>query len=196
MSEQPPQDNNVTGMEPKSREENAPALFGFNRVTGLMNALGTIWIFALMILVNADIFGRDFLNAPIRGTTEITALSIVGIVFLQLAHTLWAGRLTRSDALLNVLMRKYPLIAHGMNALFHFLGAVLMAIIVKASIPYFNKALDIDEYVGAIGDFTAPTWPIRLIILIGGTATTLQFLLLSWNDLTLMKRQLSSGENS
>lgn len=196
MSDPAPQDDNVTGTEAESREAQAPALFGFNRVTGLMNALGTIWIFALMILVNADIFGRDFLNAPIRGTTELTALSIVGIVFLQLAHTLWAGRLTRSDALLNVLMRKYPLIAHAMNAVFHFLGAVLMAIIVKASLPYFNKALEIDEYVGAIGDFTAPTWPIRLIILVGGTATTLQFLLLSWNDMTKMKHHLSPGIKS
>ncbi len=191
MPDGKPHDDDVSRIEPESEDKRPPALFGFNRVTGLMNAFGTVWIFALMVLVNADIFGRDFLNAPIRGTTELTALSIVGIVFLQLAHTLWAGRLTRSDALLNILAARYPKVAALMNAVFHFMGAVLMLIIVKASFPYFNRALEIDEYVGAIGDFTAPTWPIRLIILVGGTATALQFLLLSWNDLFQMKRHFS-----
>jgi len=187
MPKQKSDDGDVSRITPESGGENTPAPFGFNRVTGLMNALGTIWIFALMILVNADIFGRDFLNAPIRGTTELTALSIVGIVFLQLAHTLWAGRLTRSDALINILITRYPKVANAMNAVFHILGALLMLVIVKASFPYFNRALEIDEYVGAIGDFTAPTWPIRLIILIGGTATAIQFLLLAWKDITQMK---------
>lgn len=183
MSQQKPESCIDLGLDEESGAEKAPALFGFNRLTGLLNAVGTVWIFALMILVNADIFGRNFLNAPIRGTTELTALSIVGIVFLQLAHTLWAGRLTRSDALLDILIVKRPKVAAALNMVFHAVGAVLMLIIFKASLPYFNRAVEIEEYVGAIGDFTAPTWPIRLIILIGSAATAVQFLLLTWSDI-------------
>lgn len=155
----------------------------FSRITAAMNAVGTVWIFALMVLINADIFGRGLFNAPVRGTTEIVSLSIVGIVFLQLAHTLWAGRLTRSEALLDVMARRAPRLRAAMLALFSLTGTVLMIVIVYASIPYLERALAIDEYVGAQGDFTAPTWPVRLIILIGCSAAAVQFLLMGLGHL-------------
>ncbi len=163
-----------------------PAATGFSRVTSWMNAVGTLWIFALMVLVNADIIGRDFFDAPVRGTTEMTAISIVGIVFLQLAHTLWAGRLTRSDALLGFLDRRKPRLSAGLRAAYNLTGAGLMAVIFTASLPYFQRALDIGEYIGAVGDFTAPTWPVRLIILIGSAATCIQFALLAWREVRTM----------
>ena len=52
---------------------------------GIMNAIGTLWIFMLMLLISADVLGRELLGTPIRGVTEIISLSIVAIVFLQLA---------------------------------------------------------------------------------------------------------------
>lgn len=157
-------------------------VLGFHRLTGVMNAVGTVWIFALMVLINADVIGREAFDAPVRGVTELVSLSIVGIVFLQLAHTLHSGRVTRSDALLNRLKRARPRFAAGLEAGYHLTGAVLFAILFWASLPYFRKALEIDEYVGALGDFTAPTWPVRLIILIGSAATAVTFALLAWRD--------------
>ncbi|MCB2042563.1 MAG: hypothetical protein KDH48_18305, partial [Rhodoferax sp.] len=44
------------------------------------------------------------------------------------------------------------------------------------------EAIRIREYVGAIGDFTAPVWPVRLIMLIGLSATLITFVLLAWAD--------------
>ena len=41
-----------------------------------------------MVLINSDVIGRNLFNAPILGVPEMTSLSIVGIVFLQLADTL------------------------------------------------------------------------------------------------------------
>ena len=72
---------------------------GFQRLTQALNALGTLWIVALMLLINADVLGRDLLGTPVRGVTELVSLSIVGIVFLQLADTLATGRMTRADAI-------------------------------------------------------------------------------------------------
>jgi len=145
----------------------------------VMNALGSVWIAALMVLINADVFSREALTAPIRGVSELVALSIVGIVFLQIAHTLWSGRITRSDSLLDRLMKARPGIGHGLDCLFNLAGAAVMAILCRASWLYFLRAWTDDEYVGALGDFTAPTWPIRLIILIGSGATSLTFLALA-----------------
>ena len=162
----------------------------FDRLTGVLNAIGTAWIFVLMVLINAVIFGREAFDAPVRGVTEIVSMSIVAIVFLQLAHTLWAGRITRSDTLITRLIRRLPRLGHALQALYHLTGAVLFAIIFQASLPYFTKALEIDEYVGAAGDFTAPVWPVKLIILIGCAATVVQFLLLAWADARRVWRPL------
>ncbi len=40
-----------------------------------------------MCLICADVAGRYFFNAPIFGVTEIVEISIVAIVFAQLADT-------------------------------------------------------------------------------------------------------------
>ena len=52
----------------------------FGRLVGGMNALGTVWIIGLMLLINSDILARGALNAPIAGVAELVSFSIVGIV--------------------------------------------------------------------------------------------------------------------
>ncbi|MCW0236583.1 MAG: TRAP transporter small permease [Ferrovibrio sp.] len=154
----------------------------FSRLLGAMNALGTVWIFLLMVLINADILGRELFSAPVRGTTELLSLSIVGIVFLQLGHTLMVGRMTRSDMVIENLLTLRPRIGRGLQGLFNLLGVLFLAVIFWGSIAPFKEAIEIGEYVGAAGDFTAPTWPIRLLILIGSAATGLQYLVMAWQD--------------
>jgi TRAP-type mannitol/chloroaromatic compound transport system permease small subunit len=154
----------------------------YARLLGAMNALGTVWIFLLMVLINSDILGRELFSAPVRGTTELLSLSIVGIVFLQLGHALMSGRMTRSDMVIENLLVYRPRAGRGLQGVFNFLGAVFLAIIFWGSIDPFLEAIEIGEYVGAAGDFTAPTWPIRLLILIGSAATGVQYLIMAWQD--------------
>lgn len=154
----------------------------FARCLGAMNALGTVWIFALMVLINSDILGRELFGTPVRGTTELIALSIVGIVFLQLGHTLLVGRMTRSDMFIDTLLQKAPRTGRLLQGIYHLAGAVLLALIFWGSISLFQDAIEIGEYVGAIGDFTAPTWPVRLLILVGSAATGLQYVVLTARD--------------
>ncbi len=154
----------------------------FSRLLGAMNALGTVWIFLLMVLINSDILGREVFNAPVRGTTELLALSIVGIVFLQLGHALMSGRMTRSDMVIENLLTLKPRLGRALQGFFNLLGVVFHVIIFWGSLALFEEALEIGEYVGAAGDFTAPTWPIRLLILIGAAATGLQYLIMAWQD--------------
>ena len=90
-----------------SDNETAPAIsrrrwFSYQAIISVMNSIGTAWVFVLLIIINLDIGGRALFNHPIRGVPEIVALSIVACVFLQIAHTLKVGRLTRSDILLNL----------------------------------------------------------------------------------------------
>ncbi|MBS4048363.1 MAG: TRAP transporter small permease [Alphaproteobacteria bacterium] len=154
----------------------------YARLLGAMNALGTVWIFLLMVLINTDILGRELFSAPVRGTTELLSLSIVGIVFLQLGHALMSGRMTRSDMVIENLLIARPRIGRALQGVFNLLGVAFLVIIFWGSLALFEEALEIGEYVGAAGDFTAPTWPIRLLILIGSAATGLQYLIMAWQD--------------
>ncbi|RJR41593.1 MAG: TRAP transporter small permease [Desulfobacteraceae bacterium] len=148
----------------------------FVNLVALMNSLGTGWIFVLLLLINADIISRTVFNSPVRGVTEIVGMTIVGCVFLQLAHALKVGRLTRSDIILARLERNRPQIRRALEAAYNLVGGFVLAILVVYSIPLFREAWTINEYEGAEGDFTAPVWPVKLIIVIGSLVAALQCL--------------------
>jgi TRAP-type C4-dicarboxylate transport system permease small subunit len=148
----------------------------FESVISVMNSIGTAWVFVILVLVNADVGGRTLFNRPIRGVTEIVSLSIVACVFLQLAHTLKVGRMTRSEVFLNWLGGPRAGLRRFLEGVYGLVGAVLMGLLFHASLPLFIEAWQIDEYVGAQGDFTAPTWPVKLVILVGCVAAGIQFL--------------------
>lgn len=172
--------------------------FGLHRLTQGLNALGTLIIIGLMLLINTDIVGRTGFDAPVRGVTELVSLSIVGIVFLQLADTLRSGRFTRADMLLDRLKRNRPVLAAVLQAIYHGLGALLMGIILWAAWPSLVESIRIREYVGALGDFTAPVWPVRLMMLVGLSVTALTFVLLASMDLRRARSlaQAASGVRS
>lgn len=157
---------------------------GFESIIRVMNSIGTAWVFVLLVLINLDIAGRAIFNSPLRGVPEIVAMSIVACVFLQIAHTLKVGRLTRSEVLLNFLHSRFPKLRQFCEGLYHLVGACLLAVLFSASIPLFTRAWRIGEYVGAEGDFMAPIWPVKIIILIGCAAGSLQFLTMAVRNFT------------
>ena len=56
-------------------------------VMGAANVVATLWILWLMVLIVSDVIGRETIGQPIAGVPEMVKFSIVGIVFLQIAHT-------------------------------------------------------------------------------------------------------------
>jgi TRAP-type C4-dicarboxylate transport system permease small subunit len=142
-----------------------------------LNMLGTVLIILLVVLINSDVVGRAFFGAPVSGVPEMVSLSIVAIVFLQIAQTVVVGRLTRSDALLNVVARKWPRVRQAMEVVFNLLAAGLLIILFSSSVSLFEKSWRKQTFIGSIGDFTAPVWPVKLLILVGCAALVLQFTL-------------------
>lgn len=165
-----------TGLKDEAgRQQSAPLRIFGQIVTG-MNATGSCWIVVLMLLINAEAIGRSAFNQPIIGVIEMIEISIVGIVFLQLADSLRVGVLTRSDGLFNQVMARKPAIGHVMGIITSLLGALLMGLILFGSVPYFLDEWTNDHYKGVKGMFTAPLWPITLIILVAIIITMIQFL--------------------
>jgi TRAP-type mannitol/chloroaromatic compound transport system permease small subunit len=159
-----------------------PQPFGFHHLTSALNAIGTVWIFAIMILMTADVFGRNLFNTPIRGVIEIVSLSIVSIVFIQLADTLRTGKFTRADAVLGALLLQRPMLGRFLQGVFHLAGAALLTTICFASWSLLAESWQNGEYLGAIGDFQAPVWVMRAVIVFGSACTAVTFLLLAFAD--------------
>ncbi len=158
------------------RERSAP-LRVFGWIVGGMNATGSCWIMVLVVLINVEAIGRSAFNQPIIGVIEMIEISIVGIVFMQLADSLRRGVLTRSDGLFNQVMSRAPTAGHVMGAVTSLLGAVFMVLVLWGTVPYFVDSWERDYYVGIEGMFTAPVWPVALIIIIAITVTMIQFLI-------------------
>lgn len=157
----------------------ASGLFGVVRrmidhVTMALNVVGTLLIIAIMVLVNADVIGRGMFNLPISGVPEMVSMSIVAIVFLQVAQTFRMGRLTRTEALLGSIEKRSPRLRAAIEFVFCAGAIALMLQLLEASWPLFVKSWERNTYEGTIGDFTAPIWPVKLIILIGCTALLVQ----------------------
>ena len=144
-------------------------------LTSALNLCGSALILAIMVLICADIIGRSAFEAPISGVPEMVTLSIVAIVFLQAPQAVRMSRLTRSDAFPDFLAARAPRIAGLLEALYDLLGLLIMGAVLQASWPLFLKAWKRDTFVGAVGDFMAPVWPVKLIILIGCAMLMLRF---------------------
>src|SRR5687767_15923835 len=95
---------------------NATAPRFFPALVGVLNAAGVVWVFALMFLISADITARTVFEDPIAGVTEMVSLSLVGCVFLQLAHAVLRGRLMRVDMFLAPLALRAPAAASAWHA--------------------------------------------------------------------------------
>jgi TRAP-type mannitol/chloroaromatic compound transport system permease small subunit len=155
-------------------------LRALDAVTQGLNVAGSVLILALTVLVGVDVAGRNLADAPVSGVPELVTLSIVAIVFLQIPAALRAGRITRSEGVLNALARRAPALARGVETAFDLAAIAMVGVIVRTTWPIFSRAWERGEFIGAVGDFTAPVWPVKLTILVGGAVLILQFVARIW----------------
>lgn len=154
----------------------------FQRLTALLAGVGSVWIVLVMFLVCADVAGRYLMNRPIEGVAEVVALSIVGIVFLQLAHTLSVERFIRSDVFILPLLQRRPRAGYALQGVQHVIGGLLCLMMLAFVAPVLLEAWTEGDYVGTAGVFTAPKWPIHFIVCLGAGLTAIQYFLHTWRD--------------
>lgn len=164
-----------TDLEAAGERRGRDSAFGY-LVDG-MNGLGSVLIFAVMALMVADVLMRDLFNAPIDGVAEMVAISIIAIVFLQLASTLRHGRMSRADLFIDGFALRHPRAGNVVQALFSLAGVFVCGVVFYATWPRFAKAWADNEFYGVQGVFTMPVWPLQLIVLAGCAVTAIQYLL-------------------
>lgn len=159
----------------------APSAFG--RLVGLLNAVGSIVIGAVMLLMCADVLLRNLANLPIDGVAELVATSIIVIVFLQLPATVREGRMSRADLFIDPLLQRRPAAGRLLRGLFSLAGIFACGVIAYASWAPLVTSYSEAEYLGVPGVFTFPLWPMRAVVVLGAALAAMQYLLLAIDDL-------------
>ncbi|MGA0314403.1 MAG: TRAP transporter small permease subunit [Alphaproteobacteria bacterium] len=144
--------------------------------TNAANLLGSCIIVFLICLISFDVLGRNAFESPIPGVPELVSLSIVAIVFLQAPKALLAGRMTRSDGVLNFIAERSPNTAKLLDTVFDLVGVAVIIAILYAHWPIMIKSWVRADFIGAVGNFTAPTFPVKAMLTIGAILLTLQFI--------------------
>ncbi len=141
------------------------------------NAVGTAVVLMLIAVVNYDIVARSVFGKPFLGAVEVVQFSLVLIVFLQLPDVVRTGRLTRSDGLLGLVKNHNARVSDAMRRVIDLLSAVFMALIVYAMWPEFLDMFETKDYFGVPGVFTAPWWPVKLVIVASAALCLVHFVL-------------------
>lgn len=141
----------------------------------LLNIIGAIWVVLIMLLVVVDVTGRAFFNAPLFGVPEIVKISVVGLVWCQMAHTLKINAHLRSTILVE---RLPPGARTAIEFISFVLGAITFALIVYSGWDNTLESWRIGEYEGE-EPVRVPTYPIRSLVLLGAALTAVQFALLA-----------------
>ncbi len=157
------------------------AVAGLSRIANALaiaaNALGTLVVLALVVILNVDVIARGLFSAPLRGTYEMVQFSVVLIVFLQLADVVRVDRLTRSDGFLNLMHARRPGLTAGVRRIINAISAIFMGLIAYITFPEFLHMWDTQDYFGVPGLFTLPWWPVKLVIATGTALACLIFTL-------------------
>lgn len=147
------------------------------RVAEALAAIGTLWILGLMLLVVADVVGRNALDAPITGVAEFASRSVASIVFLTLAAAICGGRMTRSDFVPRLLGARAPALVRALEVANALLGALLFAALAVIGWPELQRSWQGNEYFGVQGVATMAAWPFRALLVGGAAVAALCYLL-------------------
>ena len=139
------------------------------------NVAGTFVVIALIAVVNYDIVARGLFNQPFLGAVEVVQFSLVLIVFLQLPDVIRVGKLTRSDGFLSLMRRRKPALGSWMSRLIDLASCVFMVLVAVAIWPEFIEMWESQDYFGVPGVFTAPWWPIKLVIFLSACLCAIHF---------------------
>jgi len=151
----------------------------FYAFTSFLNILAAVWLSAIALLILCDVLGREFFSAPIYGTNEIVANSVLSILLLQLPLSVLTRRQLRTTIIYGgVSIRNKSYI----DAASYFFGACLFLSIAIGGWAFMIESWEIGELEGS-GIVSIPVYPIRTLVVVIGVVGMLVCLLQVWKAL-------------
>jgi len=159
-----------------------------DRLSKFLMVAAAAWTFGLAFLVMGNIIGRTVFDAPIYGTAEIVAASIVIVVFLQAGYAIRSRSMLKADFLVVHLPEK---VQRTLLAIGYLLGAAFFLMIVTGGWEESIRSFVDGEYEGE-GALRVPSWPARWTVLIGSALAVINYLVMAYID--LFKPELLDSE--
>jgi TRAP-type mannitol/chloroaromatic compound transport system permease small subunit len=130
----------------------------------------------LMVMICADVAVRNITGGSLPMIAEAGAITLVTMVYLQLATTIRHDRLARADLFFAGFRRRFPRGGAVLAAVYDLTAAGELGVIAWSTITILERNITRGEYIGVTGIATLPTWPFRAAILLGLTVATIQCL--------------------
>ncbi|MFT7058841.1 MAG: TRAP-type mannitol/chloroaromatic compound transport system permease small subunit [Pseudorhodobacter sp.] len=92
----------------------------------------------------------------------------------------------RSDSVIKMIEARLPRLGLVLNTAFDVTGGVLFAFIAQSAFKRFMAAWEGGFYLGNQGSFTAPTWPMELIVAVGSALVCLLFFASALRNLSVL----------
>ncbi len=159
-----------------------------DRLSKFLMVAAATWAFGLSVLVMGNIVGRAVFDAPIYGTAEIVAASIVIIVFLQAGYAIRSRSMLKADFLV---IHLPDAVQRVLLAFGYLLGAAFFLMIITGGWEESILSYVEGEYEGE-GALRVPSWPARWTVLIGSALAMINYLVLAYID--LFQPELSDTE--
>jgi len=147
---------------------------GWGLLVDGLGALGTVLILGLMALICADVLARNLTGASLPMVAEAGALTVVLIVYLQLATTIRHDRLARTDLFYGGFRRRFPRAGALLAAIYDSVACGVLGVVAWSTVTIVERNFTRGEYIGVPGIATVPTWPFRALILLGMTVAAVQ----------------------
>ena len=147
------------------------------RASFASTAIAATLIVVMMLLICADILGRNIWSAPINGVGDFAAYCIVAIVFLQLGTTIRNERLVRAVFLADRIAARAPRLDLALRGIFGLAAALILLVMVRYLWRDFIGAWSEGEFLGATGAYQIVTWPFKLAVAIGATLALIELIL-------------------
>ena len=145
--------------------------FCYGLVEKASTAVAATIIFALMLLVVADVAGRKFFNSPVHGTIEIASLTLPVIVFLSIAYLQGLKEHVTVDLFTSRLPQQVQL---SMDVFAIGLAVAVMAIVTwKTSVFAWSSLVDREFSMGIV---EIPIWPARVLVALGSALLSIRLI--------------------
>jgi TRAP-type mannitol/chloroaromatic compound transport system permease small subunit len=137
-------------------------------------------IVILMAMIACDVAARNLIGGSLPLISELGALTLVMIVYLQLGTTIRNDRLARTDFFFALMDGRSPRISAFVGGIWDLFGIAVCAGIAWSTWGILIKDRDHGEYIGVTGVATLQTWPFRALILLGAAVAAIQFTVQAW----------------
>lgn len=144
----------------------------FFRGSQVLLLISACWMLFIGVLIVIDVAGRNLFSAPLIGTPEIVAVSLVCIAFIQITYAILSASMLRVTVFEDAAPKGVRVVLGKIQML---CGAGVFAALTIGCWWLLVDSWQSGEYTGE-GSFPISLIPARVIVFVGCIAATIAYL--------------------